>query len=116
MKNFRLKRINKLLKVELSLLIQKEFPQKFTTIQRVETAPDLKTAKIWLSFLNLQKNQAQKLVSEIQKKARYFQNILAKKYHLKFIPKLEFIYDLSPEIADRIDQILAQDKKSSKNQ
>ncbi|MBA7492599.1 30S ribosome-binding factor [subsurface metagenome] len=111
MSKLRIKRVNELLQQQLSKLILKEFPQSFATVQRVDTTADLKTAKVWVSFLNFKNKQNTKdLISQIQEKSREFQNILAKSLNLKFIPKLEFKYDTSPEAIDKIDKILAKEK------
>lgn len=73
----------------------------FFTITKVEISPDLKIANIWVS--NLKNSNWD--IKEIKKYIPEFIENL-KKLELKFIPKLYFQKDDSPEYTEKIDQII----------
>jgi len=112
-----MEKVNELLQQELSQIIQKETrkDQKdfFVTVQEVETAPDLKTAKVWISIFDTEINQKEqkKIISELQNRSFEFQKILNNRLKLKFIPKLTFKLDTSGEALQKVDRLIEDSKK-----
>jgi ribosome-binding factor A len=103
-----MKQINELLKEELAFLVQKETRGKFVTVILVETAKDLKNATVWISSLDPEKKQ---IIEFLNKSAHEFQKILGKKLDLRNIPRLYFKLDESGEHAQKIDELLDQERK-----
>ncbi len=74
------------------------------TISNVIMTPDLKLAKIYLSFLG-NKEPIDKCVEKINNKKKHIRYILAKHVVLKYMPDLIFYYDDTMEYADRMQKI-----------
>ena len=112
----RIEKINELLQQELSKLILIEeknlSPNCIITVMEVETAEDLKTAKVWASVLDGVKKstQSEKIIKKVQHLSFQFQKELSRKLTLKFIPKLTFKLDTTGERAQKIDKILNEIK------
>ena len=110
----RIERINELLQQELSKIILKEDKKEsqdyLLTILEVQAANDLKTAKVWVSVLGTEVSKQKKIIQKLQNRAFGFQKILNRRLDLKFIPKLFFKLDKTGETAQKIDQILDQEK------
>jgi len=107
----RIQRVNELIRKELNNLIQIELADKcgMTTVNFVDTQKDLKSAKVYVS--GIWNMDSDKIINIFQKKAYFFQNILAKKMTSKNIPKLEFIFDISQDKIDKIEKLLSQIEK-----
>jgi len=99
----RLDKVNQLLLEQLAKLIQEEFSGQLVTVTNVETAADLKSAKVWISVYN---QDEEEILSQLAKKAPYFQGYLGKKLFIKNIPKLSFFIDKSLERVAKIEELL----------
>lgn len=75
------------------------------TISKVMMSPDLKLAKVYLSFLG-NKEPVEKCLERINNRKRHIRYILAKHIVLKYIPDLIFYYDDTIEYADKIQRLL----------
>jgi ribosome-binding factor A len=104
-------KVSELLHHELSFLIQKRFPKHFITVQNVVCAPDLHSARVWVSiFGQKDKKEIEKIIELLQKSAHFFQKDMGKKLDLRYIPKLEFLYDETPAKAQKIEELLDKNK------
>ena len=74
------------------------------TISKVIMAPDLKLAKVYLSFL-ANKEPVDKCLEKINIKKRHIRFLLAKHIVLKYVPELMFYHDDTIEYADKIQKI-----------
>ena len=101
-----MQKVNEELQKQLSQILEKEFLGEFLTVQAVETAPDLKTATVWVSILKGTQKEKEEKINQLQELAGEIQKLLAKKIRLKFTPRLQFRLDLGPERAVQIDKIL----------
>jgi len=99
----RLNKINQLLKEELSKLIQEGTEEEIVTLTMVETSPDLKQSKIWISVLG---DKPEKVLLKLQEKAGIFQSFLGQKLFIRQIPKLIFIMDKNQERIAEIEKLL----------
>jgi ribosome-binding factor A len=111
----RILQINRELQKELSYLIY-NFSLPFETliqITDVNTSPDLKSAQVFVSFLETSphKIKESEILDFLQMKAPEMQHHLALKFRWKFIPKLTFIFDTSIAHAQRIEELLNKIKK-----
>ncbi len=87
----RLERVNETLRRELAELIAEaatgELPMM--AVDRVETAPDLKSAEIFVSLVtNHERND--EMIKFLESKRFEFQHRIASKGNLKFTPVLDF--------------------------
>ena len=92
----RIDKIDSILLREISVIISQEINDPklgFPTVTAVDVAPDLRTAKVYVSFLG--KNYMKRDKSE-----------LAKRVSMRRIPDLTFIVDDTLDKAERIENIL----------
>lgn len=74
------------------------------TISNVIMTPDLKLAKIYLSFLG-NKEPVERCIEKINSKKKHIRYLLAKHIVLKYMPELAFYYDDTMEYADNVQKI-----------
>lgn len=107
-------RINQEVQKELSNLIRMEVKDPrvspMTTIVNVEVAPDLKTAKVFISVLGDEKAQ-QDTIRGLKSAAPFLRSQLAHNMNMRNTPELRFISDQSIEygvnMSHLIDEITA---------
>lgn len=103
----RLPRINELIKKYVSEILARELdlkPGLFLTLSKVDTTPDLRYTRIFVSvFPEQEENYAMKT---LKKEAYRIQGVLNKKLHLKILPRIEFFSDHTESRADKIEKIL----------
>lgn len=106
----RMVRVDELLRRELGALCEKLVaPQvkALVTITKVECAPDLREATVFVSVLGAPEAHAQAL-HVLQEVRRDLQQELARRVILKYTPRLRFREDRTAEQADRVLTILSQ--------
>lgn len=74
------------------------------TITKVQVAPNLIDARVWVSILP--KNQEAKVFKLLKQKAKTFQYFLAADFTSYRVPKLIFRTDHSLEYASHIDELI----------
>jgi ribosome-binding factor A len=80
----------------------------FVTVTAVDTSPDLRHAKVFVSVLG--DESARKLSLEGLRSAHgYLQKRVADELHIKHTPQLEFLYDDTAERADRLERLLREE-------
>ena len=86
-----------------------------TSVVAVEVAPDLKTAKAYISVLGDEKSQSDTLKG-LRSAEGFIRGRLAKTVNLRNTPELTFILDQSIEygirISKKIDEVMEGDKKN----
>ncbi len=75
------------------------------TISKVIISPDLKLAKVYLTFLG-NKEPVEKCLEKINSKKKHIRYILAKHIILKYMPDLNFYYDDTAEYADKMQRLI----------
>lgn len=107
----RIKRINELLKHEISQLILREidFPDILVTITNIDTSADLRHAKVKISALPQDKNEL--AIEIINQNIFQIQQKLNRKLRMKPIPKIRFEIDQVEIKAQRIEELLSKNKK-----
>lgn len=103
----RIEQINELLRVDLSRFINEEIElpeNSMATITNVETTPDLKIAKIFITIFPDKLRGT--ILEKLNKHARLFHERLKEELNTKFIPNLKFLIDEQELYANQIDQIL----------
>ncbi|MBQ9594174.1 MAG: 30S ribosome-binding factor RbfA [Lachnospiraceae bacterium] len=102
-------RINGEVKKELSRLISQEVKDPrispWTTVTEVEVAPDLKTARVYISVLGSEEEVAETKAG-LKSAAPYLRSALAKSVNLLNTPELRFVMDQSIEYSIRMSQMI----------
>lgn len=106
----RIDRVNELIKQELSKLLREHFnPEKvLVTASYIKTAPDLKTAKAFISIFPFSKSE--ETLEELKEIFPKLQQILNRTIELKYIPKIELELDESLEYEAGIEDLLKKIK------
>ena len=105
-------RINEEVMRELSSIIRGEIKDlrinPMTSVVAVEVAPDLKTAKAYISVLGDEKSQ-QDTIKGLKSAEGYIRRALAKSINLRNTPEIKFILDQSIEyginMSKKIDEL-----------
>lgn len=113
-------RINGEVKRELSNLISREIKDPrinpMTSVVSVEVAPDLKTAKVYVSVLGDEESKNSTL-SGLRSAASFMRGQLAKTLNLRNTPELTFIIDNSIEygvhMSKLIDEVNEEDARAA---
>ena len=80
----------------------------FVTVTSVETSPDLRSARVYVSVLGDEAEREQTLTA-LQSSHGKLQAAIAREVRIKHTPTLKFSYDDSLERAVRISQLLEGD-------
>lgn len=80
----------------------------FVTVTAVQTSPDLRYARVYVSILGDDEERADSLVG-LQSAHGYLQKRVAGELRLKHTPTIDFAYDESVDRGMRIGEILAKD-------
>ena len=79
----------------------------FVTVTAVDTSPDLRHAKVFVSVLGHAGVRARSL-DGLRSAHGYLQRRVADQLHLKHTPTLDFVYDDTAERAQHIQELLAE--------
>lgn len=103
----RLKRVNELLKREISQLFQKDFvfENALVTVNSVEIAPDLKQAMVYLGII-AGNNERKRALKQIEDRRVFMQSKIAKRITLRETPQLLFRCDDSVERGSHVLSIM----------
>lgn len=111
----RILQINSYIKTEVSFLLESFVQDNKTgllTVTRVDTAPDMKASKVWVSVFEA-RMPSEVVLKKIVKKSHLIQSELWKKMAVRKVPRLQFKLDENPEYVERIDEILEEIKLNS---
>ena len=104
----RVNKLDSILLREISMIISQEINDPklgFPTVTEVDVAPDLNTAKVYVSFLG--KNYKKRDGIEALRRAKgHIKSELSKRIRIRKIPDLTFEVDDTLDKAERIEQIL----------
>ena len=107
--SYRIERVNTLLRREISDLIQQELRDprltEFIAVTEVETSPDLKYAKVYVSSMSSQQEE-QKILGVLNAAAGFLRKAVANNIRLRYTPELHFVWDNSIERGDRILRLI----------
>ncbi len=113
----RVEKLNKLIKEEVSDIIQKEIKDPrigFVTVMRVEVSVDLRQAKVYISVYGGKKDK-EKSMKGLESAKGYIQGEIGRRVRLRYTPEISFKLDESLEKGFRVLEIMKQmeDKKSN---
>jgi ribosome-binding factor A len=106
----RMERVDELLRQEIGTLLAKEIADPrigFVTITDVETAPDLRHAKVWVSVIG-GKADRDETVRALQQAMGYVRHQLGQRLRIKRIPELHIRLDDSAERGTRVLHLLTE--------
>jgi ribosome-binding factor A len=107
----RIERINNLIRREISELIQHQAKDprldSFIAVTEVNTSPDLKYAKVFVSCIQ-GKQEEERILGVLTAASGFLRRELAKNIRLRHIPELSFHWDDSIEHGDRILRLIDQ--------
>ena len=114
----RIERVNQLIRQEISQLLQREVKDPrlggLISITEVDTAADLKHAKVYVSCL-CSEDEKKELLATLSSASGFFHNELMKRLTLRHVPILEFRWDYSLEkgahLQELIDRVSRQDRQ-----
>jgi ribosome-binding factor A len=106
----RIKKINKLLKKELSQIILREieFPEALVTLTRVETSSNLIESKIFVSIIPESKKK--EFFNQMKYNVWHIQQLLNKRLKMRPTPKIIFVAEKQTAEAGNIESILEKIK------
>jgi ribosome-binding factor A len=112
--SIRLEKVSEEIKHRMNSAMSKDLMELhagLVTVSRVIMSPDLKIAKIYVSFLG-NKEPVEKLVEKINNRKGHIRFLLGKQIKLKYVPDLIFFHDDTMEYADKINKLLNEVKKN----
>lgn len=112
MKGSRGNRLSGEFQKEISSVISGKLRNKFPELSAIigvteaDVAPDLKSAKIYLSIFDTNEEKSKNSFQIIKNNAGYIRHELSQVMHLRTVPELRFLTDESMEYGAKIDKIL----------
>jgi ribosome-binding factor A len=107
----RMRRVDEAVREVLSDAITKQLKDPrvgFVTVTAVETAPDLRRARVFVSVLGDGKVRKRSMQG-LQSAHGVLQRVVARELRLKHTPTLEFVYDDTSERGMRIAQLIDEE-------
>ena len=104
----RLRRVNEAMREVLSGAITTELKDPrvgFVTVTAVETSPDLRHARVFVSVLG-NPGQRRRSLQALDSAHGYLQRRVAGELRMKNTPLIQFVYDETPERGMRINELL----------
>lgn len=106
----RMRRVNEAIREVLSEAIAQGLKDPrvgFVTVTSVDTSPDLRNARVYISILGDESEQ-QTTMAGLQHSHGYLQSLIARELGLKRTPRLDFLKDESIEHGMRIEKLLKE--------
>lgn len=107
MASIKIERLNHAFQEEISMILMTEIKDediKFVTITGVETTSDLSYAKVYFTVLDDTKRKS--TLEALNGAASFIRGKLAERVEVRHTPELKFIYDISIEYGNHIDEII----------
>jgi len=115
-KSNRMNKINEELKREISKVISLQLKNPnlkgLITVTQVETTPDLRYAKVFVSMIGV--NNRKDTLGILKRSSGFIRSEVARTVNLRNTPELVFVFDESIEYGARIDNILKDITKDMK--
>lgn len=109
----RMRRVNEAIREVVSGHISEDLSDPrigFVTVTAVDTSPDLRSARVFVTVLGEQAEREEALAG-LDSSRGYLQAQLASEVRMKRTPTLEFVYDESTDRGLRISQLLAEEAR-----
>lgn len=107
----RMEKVDDLLQSELAELIQRQIKhpalqEVLLSITRVETSPDLRSARVFVSILGESEDNGASVVEALEHSETFLHRELLKRLRMRRVPHMRFILDRSIAEGDRISTIM----------
>jgi ribosome-binding factor A len=113
----RTQRLDSQIQQELMELLQREMKDPrvgFVTVTRVETAPDLRHARVWVSVYGTDEERARSM-DALHDASPWLRRRLGERLKIRRVPELSMRRDDSIEAGDRVLRILHELEEGSGN-
>jgi ribosome-binding factor A len=110
----RMRRVNEAVREVISAHISGDLKDPrigFVTVTGVETSPDLRSARVFVSVLGEQPERDD-AIAGLRSSAGFLQAQIARELRMKRTPNLDFVYDESVDTGMRISELLRGDEPS----
>ena len=77
------------------------------TVTTVRVTPDLSLARVYFAIPG-QAERAQEVQKALKKSSAYIRRLVASRIRMRYLPQLEFFYDESLDIEERMNEIFAK--------
>ncbi len=112
--SYRIERVNQLIRREISDLLLRQIKDprlgNFLSVNEVETAADLKSAKVYVSCICTEEEKKE-IMHSLESASGYLHNELSKRIRMRYVPSLLFYWDNSIERASHILNLIDQVSK-----
>lgn len=108
----RMRSINEAVRKAISSAISSELEDPrigFVTVTAVDTSPDLRRARVYVSVLG-DEEEREATLSGLRAAHGILQSAIARDTRIKYTPTLKFVYDEGPERAARLARLLEGDQ------
>ena len=105
---FRRDRVSEEIKHQVSIILQRDIRDSrigLVTITKVDMSPDLKSADIFFTSIR-EEGGSEDVLRALRVSAGLIRRLLSKQIRIKFLPRINFIYDDSGKTGNRIDEII----------
>ena len=109
----RIQRVNQLIKKELSQILLREFdfPKDIlVTITRVDTLPNLRESKVFIS--TVPENKSQRILKTLNQKIYELQQKINRRLKMRPVPRIRFLEERETAEAGRIEELLEKIKNN----
>ena len=117
MQHTRMARLAEQLQQEIATIIHRELKHPglgFVTITRVELSKDVRHAKVFYSCLGKQEEQ-ERSHKALARSSGYIRGLIKKRFRLKIIPELTFLYDPSIEGSIGLSEVFERLKEGQQS-
>jgi len=81
------------------------------SVNNVELNRDMSVARVYVSFYLADAAAVERAMKGIQAAAGFLRGPLARRVNLARAPELRFVHDTSPELWERVDEIVREDQR-----
>ena len=113
----RMDKVNEEIRHQIGMILQRDIHDSrigFVTITHVDTAPDLRTCKVYFTTLD-EGDAYEETIAGLNISSTNIRRELGKRIRIKYTPKIEFIHDVKHSESSRIDQIIDIIHKDKEN-
>lgn len=106
----RMDRVDELLKAEISRVIREDVADPrvgFVTVMDVETSPDLRNARVFVSVLGGEERE-EEAIEALRRASGYMRSLVGEVVRLKYLPELRFEVDRTVKRAARIESLIEE--------
>ena len=115
MKSGRDKRVAEEIRREVSQMLYFEISDPSVmgaTVTGVKLTPDLRLARVYYALPGAEERK-EAAAKGLKRSAPYVRHLLSQRLSMKFLPQIEFFYDESFEIEEKIRKLFPEDSSSS---